>query len=654
MDTECVCLDLRDFLRASKKAFLFFVFFIFSFSINYSSAENFEATGAGEIVDSSKFGGLTQEEFEKLKQMQGAYSKSIQENYQKFIDGAKQTSEGGSGRYSGFGEAHVGVNGISPHAYDKAEKENVKAALGSDRLNPSEIIKKNKEITDTYCEQITNGNDKGKCRNKFSGEIQIKNHSISAAIYDAGAAHGDKDDAHRVYGVKESVRDASKAFGGQYGDQIIKDATKAGHTTDLEMLRIAQGQLEQQKYVHTAAMAYALKGARLSGDPSSADEFKQLALNVYSKNKGNILKAEDEIKKQLSERIAEHKVLGATGFCDSGPDIGNLMGNGATCAPPVSGTSPTQMPISDLAKAVLRKLGESNPDADVIARMEDKINEKLGIQPNSGPNQKSLEDIYPLITISDLSGVLEDQSMKALYSSVKPTSNQTKKMDEYLTRLPKCLEFNVFCFSSGTNDARNADGTKSYAGLKLDNDTPQRPIEFQVITGDPGNYFHDTRELLYSNSAYAASRPLSEAMKNIRNDDFNEHTDSKLRSGYNRNKDDLKPYEQFDKSYKEAMATANAIRNYDSEVIKRYKEAGATKADLDSLKPIYNTDDFDPTKRTQQQLFGAGNLKVNASTAAWRVNPNAALLDPNARNPAASNTQGNSRAIPSAKKPRMN
>ena len=122
MDTERVCLDLREFLRASKKAFLFFVFFIFSFSVNYSSAENFEATGAGEIVDASRFGGLTQEEFEKLKKMQGAYSKSIQENYQKFIDGAKQTSEGGgSGRYSGFGEAHVGVNGISPHAYDKAE-----------------------------------------------------------------------------------------------------------------------------------------------------------------------------------------------------------------------------------------------------------------------------------------------------------------------------------------------------------------------------------------------------------------------------------------------------------------------------------------------------------------------------------------------------
>jgi hypothetical protein len=159
---------------------------------------------------------------------------------------------------------------------------------------------------------------------------------------------------------------------------------------------------------------------------------------------------------------------------------------------------------------------------------------------------------------------------------------------------------------------------------------------------------------LYSNSAYAASRPLSDAKGNVGNIDFSKETDSKLRSGYNRNKDDLKPYEQFDKSYKEAMATANAIRNYDSEVIKRYKEAGATKADLDSLKPIYNTDNFDPTKRTQQELFGAGNLKVNASTAAWRVNPNAALVDPNASNPAASNTQGNSRTIPSAKKPRVN
>lgn len=649
MDTGCGCLDLG----ALKKTF---IFFIFSFSVNYSSAESFGATGAGEIVDASKFGGLTQEEFEKLKKMQGAYSKSIQENYQKFIDGAKQTSEGGSGRYSGFGEAHVGVNGISPHASDKAEKENVKATLGSDSLNPSEIIKKNKEITDSYCEQITSGNDKGKCRNKFSGEIQNKNHSISAAIYDAGSAHGnDPNDAHRVYGITESVRDANKKFGEQYGDRIIKDATKAGHTTDLEMLRIAQGQLEQQKYVITASMAYALKGARLSGYSSSGDEFKQLALNVYANNKGDITKAEAEIKTQLSQRIAEHKVLGSSRFCDSGPDIGKLKGDGVNCPPSPPGVPSNSMLIPNLAKEVLKSLGESNPDADVVARMEAKLNEKF--PPNkSGPaRQETLETIFSDLKLSDLSGILEDETMKGLYASVKPDSDQKKKMDEYIKRLKdNCLEFNVFCFSSGTNDARNADGTKSYAGLQLDNDTPPKPIEFQEIKGDPGNYFHDTRELLYSNSAYAASRPLSEARGIVKNADFNEHTDSKLRSGYNRNKYDLKPYEEFDKSYNEAMATANAIRNYDSEVIKRYKEAGATKADLDSLKPIYNTDDFDPTKRTQQQLFGAGNLKVNATTAAWRVNPNAASVDPNVRNPTASNTQASSRAIPSAKKPRMN
>ncbi len=649
MDTESVCLDLRDFLRASKKAFLFFVFFIFSFFVNYSSAENFEATGAGEIVDASKFGGLTQEEFEKLKKMQGAYSKTIQENYQKFIDGAKQTSEGGSGRYSGFGEAHVGVNGISPHAYDKAEKENIKAALGSDSLNPSEIIKKNKEITDSYCVKIPN-DPQGRCKNKFSGEIQIKNHSISAAIYDAGAAHGDKDDAHRVYGVKESVRDASKAFGGQYGDQIIKDATKAGHTTDLEMLRIAQGQLEQQKYVHTAATAYALKGARLSGYSSSAsasasaDEFKQLALNVYAKNKGDITKAEAEIKTELSQRIAKHRVLGSTGFCDSGPDIGNLKGDGVNCAPSPPGAPSNSMPIPNLAKEVLKRLGESNPDADVVARMEAKLNKDFLPRQNENPVTRSLEDVFDRLKLKDLSGILEDETMKRLYASVKPVESEKKKMDEYLKSLPDCLDFNTTCYS-GYTESGKTDG--------LQKDASGTAILFQKVK-DAGPYFYDTREFMYSNFAYAASRPLSEAKGNVGNIDFSKETDSKLKSGYNRSEDDLKPYEQFDKSYKEAMASAKAIRNYDSEVKKRYKEAGATKADLDSLKPIYNTDDFDPTKRTQQELFGAGNLKVNATTAAWRLNPNAALVDPNARNPAASNTQASSRAIPSTKKPRMN
>ena len=649
MDTESVCLDLREFLRASKKAFLFFVFFIISFSVNYSSAENYEATGAGEIVDASKFGGLTQEEFEKLKKMQGAYSKSIQENYQKFIDGAKQSSEGGSGRYSGFGENHQKVNGISEHSINGAEKVNIKAALGSDSLNPSEIIKKNKEITDSYCVKITSGSDFGKCRNKFSGEIQDKNHSISAAIYDAGSAHGnDPNDAHRVYGITESVRDANKKFGEQYGDRIIKDATKAGHTTDLEMLRIAQGQLEQQKYVITASMAYAFKGGRLADDSSSADEFKQLALNVYAKNKGDITKAEAEIKTELSQRIAEHKVLGSTGFCDSGPDIGNLKGDGVNCAPSPPGAPSNSMTIPNLAKevlkSVLKSLGESNPDADVVARMEAKLNEKFPPNKSGTAREETLETVFNKLELSDLSGVLEDETMKGLYASVKPDSDQKKKIAEYLTRLPECLEFNKFCYSGYSESG--TDGLQTDANKKV--------ILFQKITGDPGSYFKDTRELIYSNFAYAASRPLIEAKDIVRNADFSENTDSKLRIGYNRNKDDLKPYEQFKKGYDESMSAAKAIRNYDSELIKRYKEAGATKADLDSLKPIYNTDDFDPTKRTQQELFGAGNLKVNATTAAWRVNPNAALVDPNARNPAASNTQASSRAIPNAKKPRMN
>ncbi len=642
MDTESVCLDLREFLRASKKAFLFFVFFIFSFSINYSSAESYEATGAGEIVDASKFGGLTQEEFEKLKKMQGAYSKSIQENYQKFIDGAKQTSDGGSGRYSGFGENHQKVNGISEHSINGAEKVNIKAALGSDRLNPSEIIKKNKEITDSYCVKITSGNDFGKCRNKFSGEIQDKNHSISAAIYDAGSAHGnDPNDAHRVYGITESVRDANKKFGDQYGDQIIKDATKAGHTTDLEMLRIAQGQLEQQKYVITASMAYALKGARLAGNSSSADEFKQLALNVYANNKGNIAKAEAEIKTQLSQRIAEHKALGSTRFCD----IGKLKGDGVMCGSSTASTnSSLPQKIPALAIKVLNALGVSNPDTDVVARMEAKLNEKFPPYKNGAAREETLETILSDLRLSDLSGVLEDETMKGLYASVKPDSDQKKEIAEYLTRLPECLEFNKFCYSGYSESG--TDGLQTDANKKV--------ILFQKITGDPGSYFKDTRELIYSNFAYAASRPLIEAKDIVRNADFSENTDSKLRIGYNRNKDDLKPYEQFKKGYDESMSAAKAIRNYDSELIKRYKEAGATQADLDSLKPLYSTDAFDPTKRTQQELFGAGNLKVNATTAAWRVNPNAALVDPNARNPAASNTQGNSRAIPNAKKPRMN
>jgi hypothetical protein len=630
MGTFNVRLKLSVFYKTSRKFFAF-LFLVFTFKILV--AEEYEATGAGETVDSEFFGGLSKEELEKLKKMKGAYSKSVQENFQKFIDGGKQTSDGGGGRYSSFGENHLGVNGISEHSLNGAEKINIKSALGSDNLSPSDILKKNKEIMDSYCVKIETGKDAGKCRNKFTGKVQEINYNISAAIYDAGPAHGSEaDDKHRVYGVIESVRDDNKKFGTEYGKRIVQDAKQPGVNTNLEMLEIARLQLEQQKYVHTAAMSFALKAARLSGHPKAANEFKQLALNLYAKNKGNIKEAEKQIKKELAQRIAQDKALGFSGFCSDG----SIKNTGEPCPATPPNTNSSEMSMSDLAKAVLKKRGVANPAPEKLAVLEDVLTRTFKIYKNPkppAPLKATLEEAYDKLIVSSFSGVLDDDDMKSLYSSLKIDDDKKKQINEYVSNLEKnkCLDFEKFCYSSSVNDAKDSKGNVSYAGLVLDKD--KRPVEFQVINGDPGNYFHDTRELTYSNFAYAANRPLSEAEGHVTNADFSSETDAKLTRGYNRNKDDLKPYEEFQKNYKEAMAAAKDIHeNYDDEVIKAYIKAGATKADIDSLKANYKTDKFDPNKRTFFELFGGMQKGRDAVLSSWRTNPNG-VVDPNQKKP---------------------
>jgi hypothetical protein len=606
MSTFFECSSL---INAPHKKYRFFFFILFIFSSENLKAE-YEATGAGEVVDSNFFGGLTKEQLEK--KMQGAYQQAIQENFKQFRDKGK---ENGS-LYDAYGRNHQGVNYISEHSINGAEKVNIKGALGNDNLSPAEIIRKNKEIMDSYCVKTnTNPNNPQECRNKFTGQIQEKNFNISAAVYDAGPAHGnDPNDPHRVYGIIESVRDENKKFGERYGDKIIKEATKPGENTNLEMLEIARLQLEQQKYVHMVAMFFALRSSNLAGNSFAADEFKQLAINIFAKNKGNIKKAENEIKQELAKRIAEHRVLGSTNLCDN-----NRFQRDSICSTSTTSGTSSGLNISNMASAVLAKLGVSQgPEA--LAKMQEKLKEKIYKQRDRSGNPDSnethdLRDVFNQLSLSDLSGIIDDEGLKNLYASAEPTDAQKRQMSEYLTQLPKCLEFNKFCYT-GFGPTAN-----------LQRDSNQEVILFQELRGDPGDYFKDTRELQYANFAYAANRPLSETERIVTNADFNSNTDAKLRTGYNRNPKDLKPYEEFQKNYQITMKAVKGLQDYDDEVRERYRKAGATQADLDSLKPNYSVK-VDPSTNRFMEVFGGMKEGRDAVLSSWRTNPNS-FVDPN-------------------------
>lgn len=610
----------------------------------------FEQT-SGTKTDASKFGGMSDAEVEQLaRQIQSEYTASILRNIKKFDEGDKSSKfdgqgSGGSGRYSGYGEAHItkGDGMISHEGGANALERAVElGALGQLGLSGQARIDAEKKIMEANTVPVLGSDGKTilSYRNKLTGQMQSKPFEISAAMYDAGPAHGSgpqaADDPHRVYAIKPEVRVESEKNGTQYASKTIQDATLArGKQPNLDLLHKAFSKMEQDKYIMMATDAFAFKSARLdetdTTDPSTKNtiaEYKQLAIDTYAKYPGDIATAEKEIQGLLAKRVAEKKVINNKGLCWNG-DVNN--GN---CPTDTSGVSKTSMTPDGAARAILRKLGASEDGTNIEAIKKDIIRSFAKDDRTQQPKatEVNISDLMQNVKLRSLSGVLSSEQLTAKYEQAKQgmKSDELAKIGQYEQRLKanECLSFTGFCYVkewAPANDPRRTQQNQTAVGATgIDKDDPN---EFQKLSGDPGAHFRDTREFIYNKFAYAYNRPLAEWKGIVTNLDFNENTDKNIK--------DKGLYKEFNEMYESAMkAATNTQQNTDRRFVERLKSAGATPEQIAKIRPNYSVN-FDPQKMTFMQLYGQ-NKDRDAIMMDWRKGTGNKFYNPNIKqNPSA-------------------
>ncbi|MEZ4813768.1 MAG: hypothetical protein R3A80_00985 [Bdellovibrionota bacterium] len=613
----------------------------------------FEQT-TGTKVDSKVFGGMSDEEVERLagdlSALNNEYISSINKNIKKFDEGDKSSKFGGNGRYGGYGEAHVTKgDGMVAHegGANAAEGSIERGAFGTTGLRGQARIDAEKKIM----EERTSKLDQpvfvdGKLythRNKLTGQMQTQSFEISAVLYDAGPAHGDGNDPHRVYGVKAEVRTESNKNGKVYADKTIQDATLApGKQPNLDLLHKSFSKMEQDKYIMMASDAFAFRSARLDGTDTTKSEsrntvgeYKQIAVDAYAAYPGDIKKAEAEIGKKLAQRVAEKKVIQDEKLCPDGT-VGKCK--------PSSGAAQAQsekLTPDQAAQKILARLGASQ-DGTNIEAIKEQITKGVAFQKDQNgaftASDVFVDDLMQKVSLRSLSGVLSSSQLETLYGQAKQNLDPDRqaKIGEYQQRLLSksndCFSFTSFCYSSkfGSIDPNKKQVEGANGSASIDKDDPN---EFQKISGDPGAYFKDTREFIFNKFAYAYNRPLSEWKGIVTNLDFNKNTDKNIK--------DVGTYKEFSDMYDNAMKNAQAIQqNADKNLIDRLKSAGATPEQIAKVRKNYSVN-FDPKKLTHMQLFGQ-NKDRDAVMMDWRKSTDNKFYNPTVRQkPSAAPAQKN-------------
>jgi len=596
-------------------------------------------------VDSKTFGGLSDEEFEQLKnQVSNEYINSIESNLKKFDEGDKSSGVGGTGRYSGYGEAHVDkVDGMVGHdgGANAAEAAIEKGALGSTGLSGLARLKAEQDIMDKNTTEVKtkgeDGREKIQFRNNLTGQLQDRPFEISAAIYDAGQAHGnDPNTKHRSYGLKVEVRQESEKNAGQYANKTIQDATLApGKQPNLDLLHKAFSKMEQDKYIMMASDAMAIRAARFDGTDTTdgskravLGEYKQIVVDAYAANGGDIKAAEAKARDQLSERVALKRVVNVKGLCYNGTTV-SVEGDPA-CKP--SGSSqaqqnPQELDLNQYAEKVIKTL-DPNADPAKIALYANSIKKEF-VDPDGKPKTKTFDQSsISSLQLRDLSGIISKNVLNDLYAKAQGNlkDKDQQAIAEYKRRLSdsgnKCFDFQTWCYSTGDGDSSNGVAKGAAAGGVTDE------FVFQPVSGGSGDAlgdkFNDTREMIFNKFAYAYNRPLAEwgGIIDSMSADFSEATDKNLKTGqFEKGADgkqrDGKLFKEFKDMYGYAMQQADYIqKNADKTMIDRLKSAGASQQQLSQVQKNYSKD-FDSKKLTFMQLFGQ-NKNRDAIMMDWR------------------------------------
>ncbi len=523
-------------------------------------AEQFLNTAGDKNESTSQYGGIAPEE---IDQKLNDESKKVLERFKK---GRVSSFEDGSSRYSSFLELHDGdFDSVSDHggAGNSMEGGMDEAAIGKKRTPGGEA--RDKALEEARLKA-------GLCKGAGS---TVPCNNISANVVDLGAAHGDdKTSGHRVYDLTKSAWEKAKQAGQDYGNKTIQESKDVrgfenslpnggspvrdadGRVTsyktvdgqihkisgNIDFLKSEAAWLEQQKALVIDAQWKSMRAARLAGadnanfshngsrlDPKALREFN----NIYLQKGLTPQQREQEVAKRINEYRSSNSIGLST--CPAGwQNISKNPKGPALCKKP--GTKDDTAELATVG--LIRREGQGNQgDQDIISK---------AIEQNRNKNPAS------------------------------------KNEAETIQKISKCMQPGVWCYG---NRAAEREANEANKNNKSNKPKTSDDFLYTQASGDPGNVFDDTRELIFHQLSVANKGPLDQFEKTMNSADLNKNTDRKTIN---------QPYAKMMEEYQAAKKAYDDVRRSEQE----------EKTRNPAHQSQYLGDKFNSQRQSVNQLFG--------------------------------------------------
>ncbi len=471
---------------------------IFIFVSASSFAQGFIDTTTGNTEESDSAYGINSNE---------ATTKRAQEIMKRFKKGRLSSNKDRNSRYSATLEFHdSNLDGVVDHdtTSDGGLEGGLRGLLkGSGSLE--EVAKKAREEAN-----LKSCGDKDGKRNQSSGELTCFN--PSSIIVDTGGAHGE-DGEHRKYEASDEAQKVIERVAKEYGAKTLediqsayrdaygKDMPDAHKFAAIHLLRSEGAWLEEQKssilerqwkLLRAARLAnYDYANERVAGEEGA--EFMHDIESMMSTGKGDAEIAERIVLN--SEMRSQTMLKKENGDWASEAEYAKELGTGPGAADKIKKAKELALEAvkNKLSAEYKKTYGSDIPDNHEV----------------------SYKEFSKYANISDSN---KSDVKNKLLDFLK--SDPSKEMKEKFAKVEKCFDANTWCHTQRSADAANDSKAKGSSSTKT--------IEpFDVISGDPGNVYKDTRELIYVKLQEAQKVPVNKIESTVTNADFNRKTHPK-------------------------------------------------------------------------------------------------------------------------------
>lgn len=481
-----------------------------------AQAQGFIDTTTGDVEEAPEYFGMDADD---------ANTREAQSIINKFKRGRLSSNKDRNSRFSGTLEFHdSNQDGVVDHDVDPGSgglEGELRGLVKGSGSHLDEIAKK-------AVEEANKGNcqkpEGGRTTSKDGGPTRTTCHNMSGIIVDTGAAHGgDKEGYHRTYKLSDEAMEIAERIGKQYGERALDDIMK----------------LYQETY-----------GDRLGGqDKVAAVDLKRSEAAWLEQQKETVYDRQWKLLRYA--RLAgydgaEERVAGTRGK-NFMHELESKLANGAT-----------EQELAEMisVESTLEREALGFKDNQWVALDSLSTQEEKDAAIQAATRRLNLDEETTIVTLGDLSTASEEERRKAAdnvreYVAAEPDDDEKERRQ----KIAGCLEANSWCHTDKT----------ALIASKGDFEAAEK-ARFTAVSGDPGEVFEDTRELIAQKMAEIQTMPVNKIKAHVTNHDFNEQTHPEF-------------FKELDQKIEEVRGLAEGYRNAKGEIV----GADPDNYDLDTM-----------------------------------------------------------------------